>query len=384
MSLKILLLRGTTEQNNQYVGKNGELTIDVTTRSLRIHDGTTAGGHAVLGNQQVQTLIDGLSDRIDSNDADILTINGDIGDINAALETKFDKASVGVAGGAASLNAEGKVPLSELSDAVLGQVIYQGTWDAATNTPTLPMVPENKGDYYVASSTGTFEGIEYETGDWIISNGTAWEKVNNTDAVRTVAGRKGDVVLNKSDVGLDQVDNTSDVNKPVSTAQQSALDSVQSTLQTNIDTKVNQTEYDQFKADVEALDTGVSTVTGAGAITVDSTNAANPVVGIDNATPTTDGAMSAADKTKMDTVEDGAQVNTVTGVAGRTGDVVLDKSDVNLENVENYAVASTIEAEAGDTNTKYATPLAVRGFVEGMGFAQDAQSGEWTLDQGSM
>lgn len=41
--------------------------------------------------------------------------------------------------------------------------------------------------------------------------------------VQSVAGRTGAVVLTKTDVGLANVDNTSDVNKPVSTAQQTAI-----------------------------------------------------------------------------------------------------------------------------------------------------------------
>jgi hypothetical protein len=41
--------------------------------------------------------------------------------------------------------------------------------------------------------------------------------------VQDVAGKTGNVVLDKNDVGLSNVDNTSDINKPVSTAQQTAL-----------------------------------------------------------------------------------------------------------------------------------------------------------------
>lgn len=48
--------------------------------------------------------------------------------------------------------------------------------------------------------------------------------------VQSVAGRTGDVLLAKADVGLANVDNTSDLNKPVSTAQQAALDTKQATL----------------------------------------------------------------------------------------------------------------------------------------------------------
>ena len=41
--------------------------------------------------------------------------------------------------------------------------------------------------------------------------------------VTSVAGRGGDVVLDKNDIGLNNVDNTSDANKPISTATQEAL-----------------------------------------------------------------------------------------------------------------------------------------------------------------
>ena len=105
----------------------------------------------------------------------------------------------GQANGYAQLDTGAKLPISIIPDSVLGQVEYQGTWNADTNTPTLPATPDKKGDYYVVSEAGTFVGIDFEVGDWIISNGTAWEKVNNTDAVRTVFGRLGDIVANASD-----------------------------------------------------------------------------------------------------------------------------------------------------------------------------------------
>lgn len=43
-------------------------------------------------------------------------------------------------------------------------------------------------------------------------------------AVQSVQGRTGDVVITADDVGLGNVDNTSDADKPISTAQQAALD----------------------------------------------------------------------------------------------------------------------------------------------------------------
>ena len=300
-----------------------------------------------------------------------------------ALDLKLNTSLKGTANGLAELDAGGKVPLSQISDTVLGQVEYMGTWNASTNSPTLPTTPTKKGDYYVVSTGGTRFSLTFDVGDWIISDGTKWDKVDNTDAVTSVAGRIGAVVLTKSDVGLNNVDNTSDANKPVSTAQQSALDlkadldsptltgtplAPTATTATNT-TQIATTAFVQAR--IGQLDTGVSSVSGTAPIVVSGTTV-NPIVTIDNVTTTTDGAMSSGDKSKLDGIETGAQVNTVTSVAGRTGSVVVSKSDVGLGNVENYGVATTAEAQAATLDIKYMTPLKTSELID-----------EYTIDCGT-
>ena len=121
----------------------------------------------------------------------------------------------------------GKIPTSQLPDSVLGGVQYQGTWNASTGTPTIPAASSsNKGHYYRVSVAGStnIDGIaEWKPGDWIVSNGSTWDKIDNSEAVTSVAGKSGAVTLAKGDVGLGNVDNTSDANKPVSGPQQTAL-----------------------------------------------------------------------------------------------------------------------------------------------------------------
>jgi hypothetical protein len=88
--------------------------------------------------------------------------------------------------------------------AMAGFVNYEGTWNASTNIPTLTSSVGTKGDYYVVSTTGTtnLNGITTWTqGDWAIFNGSAWEKVDNTDLVTSVAGRTGAITLTTSDIG---------------------------------------------------------------------------------------------------------------------------------------------------------------------------------------
>lgn len=87
---------------------------------------------------------------------------------------------------------------------VTGALNYQGTWNAATNTPTLASSVGTKGYYYVVSVAGTtnLNGItDWQIGDWAVFNGTAWEKVDNTDAVVSVNGQTGVVVLTAANVG---------------------------------------------------------------------------------------------------------------------------------------------------------------------------------------
>ena len=86
----------------------------------------------------------------------------------------------------------------------IGALVYKGTWDAATNTPTLTSGVGNKGDYYVVSVAGTtnLDGItDWQVNDIALFNGTAWQKIDNTDSVLSVNGKTGVVVLGPTDVG---------------------------------------------------------------------------------------------------------------------------------------------------------------------------------------
>ena len=175
--------RGNTAKNNAYTGSDGELTVDTSKKTVVVHDGVIAGG-SVLATESL-------------------------------VGTKINATEKAVANGVATLDVNGKVVLTQIPDSVLGQLEYMGTYSFSGGMPTATQ----KGQYWIAST----DGNGYVTGDWAVYNGSTFDKVDNTDAVSTVAGRTGNVVLTKSDVGLSNVDNTSDVDKPVSTATQTAL-----------------------------------------------------------------------------------------------------------------------------------------------------------------
>lgn len=81
--------------------------------------------------------------------------------------------------------------------------------------------------------------VDKETGKGLSTEDYTAEEKNKLDGIETgaqvntvdsVAGKTGAVVLTKGDVGLSNVDNTRDSDKPVSTAQQAEFDSKQNAL----------------------------------------------------------------------------------------------------------------------------------------------------------
>lgn len=111
----------------------------------------------------------------------------------------------GAAGGVAGLDEAGKVPAAQLPSYVDDILEY-------ANLTAFPATGE-AGKIYVALDTN-------KTYRW---SGSAYVYITS-GAVDSVAGKTGVVVLAKADVGLDSVDNTTDANKPISTATQTALD----------------------------------------------------------------------------------------------------------------------------------------------------------------
>lgn len=88
--------------------------------------------------------------------------------------------------------------------AAVGSLRYQGTWDANTNSPFLQSGVGTQGYYYVVSVAGTtnLDGVtDWQVGDWAVFNGSVWQKIDNSDAVLSVNGQTGTVVLTAPDVG---------------------------------------------------------------------------------------------------------------------------------------------------------------------------------------
>jgi hypothetical protein len=99
------------------------------------------------------------------------------------------------------LTAFGKI--QNQINGLVGGSIYQGVWNANTNTPSLTSSVGTNGHYYVVNVAGStnLNGItDWKVGDWAIFTGTSWQKVDNTDAVVSVNGFTGAISLTTDNV----------------------------------------------------------------------------------------------------------------------------------------------------------------------------------------
>lgn len=131
------------------------------------------------------------------------TVKAALQELENEVELKIDSTEKGAAGGVAPLDGTSKIDVSYLPTSIVGSLNYQGTWNASTNTPSLSSGVGTKGYYYVISVAGStsLDGISsWAIGDWAVYNGTAWEKIDNTDVVTSVNSQTGPVILDTDDV----------------------------------------------------------------------------------------------------------------------------------------------------------------------------------------
>lgn len=145
------------------------------------------------------------------------------GRADTALQTLTSGANITITGTGTSRTIAAIVPAQVQSD-----------WNATTgsaailNKPTLGTAAAQPSTAFATSAQGGRADTALQTltqGANITITGTGTSRtIAATVPVTSVAGRTGAVVLTSTDVGLGNVNNTSDASKPVSTAQAAAID----------------------------------------------------------------------------------------------------------------------------------------------------------------
>lgn len=159
---------------------------------------------------EAQSALDELASRVTAIElkTDLITVTGvvDLDDIKSKADNAIPTSEKGVANGVATLDGSGRLPSSQLTQTALE---YLGTWDANTNTPAVADGIGDLGDFYIVSVAGTQNlgsgNITFDVGDWVVYDGTVWERSPNSNAVDSVFGRVGIVTAQIGDYTTDQV-----------------------------------------------------------------------------------------------------------------------------------------------------------------------------------
>ena len=186
---------------------SGAVTLSNAAVIAKVLTGYAAAAGTVSASDSILVAIE----KIDGNDALKLPLAGGTMSGNIAMggnkvtglgapttngdALRYDQ--LGAVNGIATLDGSGKIPLSQLPASVME---YKGAWDASTNTPTLADGTGVAGYMYRVSVAGTQDlgsGPEtYFVGDFVIYNGTIWQRSPLADGVVSVNGATGAVIVN--------------------------------------------------------------------------------------------------------------------------------------------------------------------------------------------
>jgi hypothetical protein len=160
---------------------------------------TSSGTLAItLNTQTANTVFAGPSSGSAAQPTFRALVSADIPNLSA---TYVLQSEVGAANGVASLDSGGKIPLSQLPATLME---FKGSWNPNTNTPTLVDGTGTTGyTYWVsAADPNPVAGLNdpsmynFQIGDLVIYNGTAWVLVTPAAGVQSVNGAQGAVTVN--------------------------------------------------------------------------------------------------------------------------------------------------------------------------------------------
>ena len=238
-------------------------------------------------------------------------VANDIPDISATYVTQSE---VGAINGVASLDASGKVPLSQLPSTLME---FKGSWNPNTNTPTLVDGTGTTGfTYWVsAADANPVSGLtdpsmtNFQIGDLVIYNGTKWVLVTPAAGVQSVNGAQGAVTVN----AINQL--TGDVTSSSASGSQSEATTVAKIQGTTVSgttgsgnvvfsasptfTGTITAEASNFSGAISALNfSGSSSGTNTGDVTLGTANGlslSGQILSLGTSSASTTGALSSTD-----------------------------------------------------------------------------------------
>ena len=286
-----------------------------------------------------------------------------LNDLFNSLLSYLDGA-LGTASGIATLDANGRIPYSQLPESA---VELKGYWNASTNSPALADGTGDTGDEYYVSVAGTQNlgsGSQYfNVGDRVLYLDGVWRNINAT-AVKKVCNvapnAEGNVSLGKSDVGLGNVQNVTTSATPVSGGTDN--------FSTGGAYSLGESKVDKTTLNGGAVSACYSSNLATGKALVSD---ANGKVAVSGVTSTELGYLSGVTSGVQSQLN--GKVADTTKVNGHalSSDVTVTKSDVGLGNVANVGSTASVTEDSADNFTSggaYALKQDILGQIPSLSF----------------
>jgi hypothetical protein len=131
------------------------------------------------------------------------------------IATAIQSSEKGAASGVATLGVDGRLPVGQLPFIAM---TYDGVWNASTNSPTLADGVGDTGQFYRVGVAGTQDlgsgNITYAAGDYVIYNGTTWEKAATSDTATGANTALSNLTTTSINQSLIPADNSRNLGDP--------------------------------------------------------------------------------------------------------------------------------------------------------------------------
>lgn len=186
---------------------------------------TKAAESVTSANDSATSAMAAKTSETNASASELAAKNAETSSINASQTATTAANTATTKAAAAATNANEAAQSAALA---AGALIEAGPVDLSTGVYPEPIKDaqgNNRSCFWKVIVAGAVDNTSYGVGDSLVYSRElpGYYKIDNTESVTSVNGQQGVVSLSKADVGLDNVDNTSDVDKPISTEQQSAL-----------------------------------------------------------------------------------------------------------------------------------------------------------------
>jgi len=242
---------------------------------------------------------------------------------------------------------------------VAGGLSYQGTWNASTNTPTLTSSVGTNGYYYITATAGStnLNGItDWQIGDWLMFNGTVWQKIDQSNLVTSVNGQTGAVSVGTvtSVSALTLGTTGTDLSSTVATSTTTPV------ITLNVPTAsatnrgvLSSADWTTFNNKGSGTVTSVSGTTGR----ITSTGGATPVLDLTSGVATA-GTTGSASLIPVITIDTYGRVTSITTAANPQGTVTSVTGTSPVVSSGGATPAISLASGYGDTLNPYASKTA--------------------------